>query len=434
MKKLLVILSCILLCGCSNQAVEKKKEATEKKVAINSDLQLEMKEWKYLFWNGDGNEDGYYRIAQREVEKGDSISNLRYFDYKTKQEVYLCDKPECLHNDETCTSYLEDTIINSTIFVYQDHLYLTSFKGSDIAIGGNQNYGANLYQMDLDGKNRKIIWSLDEGENFDQSTILVGGNKLYIPIEKEELYETVANSSMSVVKERKLMVLDLQTKKAKEVMDLKDKEIIGVDNNQIVLCQSHYQDDPSKYLESGEYEKYNQAMLEHQLSYYQYDLKTNNQSEQLSIDEQNNERGAYYRNKIYWVKKGQVSCLDLKSGKYEELVSLENKGSYSISYIIDNHLVIDLWRDNAYFNTSIISLDNLEVKTSELYKRAPKEPVDILNVCQDYLLVRYDHEGKNETTWAGTDQFEVSKEYYGLISKDDFWNNQANYQSLKEVE
>lgn len=105
-----------------------------------------------------------------------------------------------------------------------------------------------------------------------------------------------------------------------------------------------------------------------------------------------------------------------------------------ISNFIDNHLIIDTWYQDEYVNSLVVSLDGLEVKELALNKKPPKEPIDILNINRDYLFVRYDRDGKYEKTWAGTDQFEVSKEYFGLISKDDFLNSNANYQTLMEIE
>lgn len=430
MKKILIILWCVCLCGCSSQTTTKQKEVV-KKNEISTIEPLIMKEWKYLLWNGDGNDEGYYRIKQRELDTGDTISNLRYFDYKTKQEVYLCDKPECLHIDETCTSYLPFLSISSALFVYQNHLYLTSYKIGEL--GSNMNGGAVLYQIDLDGKNRKAIWEIGEGENFDISNILIGGNKLYIPIEKEALYEVAQNSTMSVVKEKKLMALDLKTKKTEEIIDLKNKVIMGVYNNELVISQTHYQDDPDKYIENKDYEGYDRAVKNYTIGYCKYDLRTSIQSQKIQTPDGEDDRGVYYQNKIYWITSDKLNSLDLEDGNYQELLSLENSG-YSIANIIDNYLIADLWDNDEYSNSILISLDNLEIKPLQLYKSALKEPIDILNICQDYFLVRYDYEGAVEKTWAGTDQFEITKDYFGLISKEDYWNSRTNYQKLIEIE
>lgn len=433
MKKILIILCCIFLCGCSSQAVHNKKEAAKRKNDIASNEQLEMKEWRYLFWNGDGNEDGYYRIKEHELDNEKVTTNLSYFDYQTRQEIFLCDKPECLHNDETCTSYLPFAI-GGTLFVYQDHLYLSSSSGTVFdSLGGTTNQGASLYQMDLDGKNRKVIWQLNENETFDISAIVVGDNKIYIPVEKKEIYEITSNSSMDVIKEKKLMGLDLKTKKTKEILDLKDRDVIGIYNCNLVIRQAHYQDDPNKYLENKDYSGYEQAIQNVEMGYFKYDLNTKQQSLEVQPENANGEFGEYYQNKIYSIDQGKIYGLDLDSGDQSEVLSLENNRSYMISDFIDNHLIIDTWYQEEYANSLVVSLDGLEVKELALNKKPPKEPIDILNINRDYLFVRYDHDGKYEKTWAGTDQFEVSKEYFGLISKADFLNSNANYQTLKEI-
>lgn len=433
MKKLLIILWCICLCGCSSKAVENKTSAIRRKEEVSKNDELTMKEWKYLFYNGDGNEDGYYRIKQRELDNGESISNLCYFDYYTKQEIYLCDKPECLHDNKTCTSYLPFVTIASTLFVYQDHLYLTVNDGGYDVESGKQIQEASLYQIDLDGKNRKVIWHLDEGETFEASTILTKNNKIYMVVEKEEFVETTANSSIGVTKEKKLMSLDLKTKKAKEILDLKEKAIIGVNDNSLIVSQIHYRDDPEKYLENKDYAGYDKATLDFTRSFYKYDLNKSSQGPSIKLSDDETELGYCYRNKIYWINKGKLISLDIDSGAQEELLSLEDKGNCSISNIIDNHLIVDVWNNDEFSKTLIVSLESLEVIESNLYINNPRGPITILNVNQDYLFVIYKQEGKNQKSWAGTDQFEVTKEDYGLISKDDFWNNQPNFQEFKEL-
>ena len=67
------------------------------------------------------------------------------------------------------------------------------------------------------------------------------------------------------------------------------------------------------------------------------------------------------------------------------------------------------------------------------YLRTPKEPVNILAQTKDQLLVLYDREGHDEKTWAGTMQYETTKEYIGLISINDFLQGKRNYQQIKTL-
>lgn len=434
MKKILLVLCCVFLCACSNQDENQKGKDSKKKKEDISNEQLTMKEWRYLFWRGDGNEDGYYRIKEQELDNGKTTMNLRYFDYQTKQEIFLCDKPECLHDDETCTSYLPSSAIGAMLFVYQDHLYLSASGGaSSDSLGQLTSKGAILYQMDLDGKNKKEIWQLDESEEFDNETIVVGNNSIYIPIVKNEIVTTGGNSSMNVTREKKLMALDLKTEKTKEILDLKDKAVIGVYNQDLVIRQAHYSDDPNKYLENKDYSGYDNVIINAKMGYFKYNLDTKKQSAEVLPDDSNKEFGDYYQNKIYSINQGKVYELDLDSGIQNEILALDNNSSYSLINFVDNHLIIDVWRKDEYTNSLVVSLDGLEIKELNLHKKDPKEAIDILNITNDYLFVRYDHDGQYKKTWAGTDQYEVSKEYFGLISKGDFFNSLPNYQTLKEL-
>ena len=60
---------------------------------------------------------GYYYINNED--------NIKYFDYLAKKEIYLCNKPNCKHDTEECSSYLDATKSNN-LFVYNDFLYLIS--------------------------------------------------------------------------------------------------------------------------------------------------------------------------------------------------------------------------------------------------------------------------------------------------------------------
>src|SRR5699024_11401941 len=47
--------------------------------------------------------EGKYFFQLRSDEAGGL--NLLYLDYASQSAIVLCEKPNCLHNDETCTSF-----------------------------------------------------------------------------------------------------------------------------------------------------------------------------------------------------------------------------------------------------------------------------------------------------------------------------------------
>ena len=51
--------------------------------------------------DGNGAGDGYYHL----VPRADSSNNICFVDYKSRTQVYLCNRPECEHCDDTCTSW-----------------------------------------------------------------------------------------------------------------------------------------------------------------------------------------------------------------------------------------------------------------------------------------------------------------------------------------
>ena len=84
--------------------------------------------------------------------------------------------------------------------------------------------------------------------------------------------------------------------------------------------------------------------------------------------------------------------------------------------------------------TLTTSLKNPKVKELRHYTREPKEAVHILSMNSKNLFVIYDREGSYEKTWAGTMQYETKKEYKGIISIDDFFDNKKNYKKISPIQ
>ena len=107
MKKLmrygLALLCCMGLTAC--QAMEGTKSDAPAEEAEEQDLRM-------TAWDpsGVGNDDGYYQIRQDE----EGVSRLTYIDAASGKEVYLCQKPECRHEDERCTAFVPFALFAGT--------------------------------------------------------------------------------------------------------------------------------------------------------------------------------------------------------------------------------------------------------------------------------------------------------------------------------
>ena len=83
---------------------------------------------------------------------------LCYYDYQSKQEIYVCHQVECQHQDETCQAVQEGLSFSADVVVYQDHLYIFDLIGGTTVDLFNErsHSGPQIIQLDLDGQNRKF--------------------------------------------------------------------------------------------------------------------------------------------------------------------------------------------------------------------------------------------------------------------------------------
>lgn len=420
MKKIVLVLLSIVLIGCQNS---KQKKAVVQKNGKKEDLVI--KNWRDLFWKGNSNEDGYYLINH----DGEN-SYLCYYDYSSKQEVYLCDKPECQHKDESCTAYLAPPNLSNMIFVYKDHLYMIQNYGIIInSLGERTEDTAKIIQMDLDGKNRHDLCKLDEGYEFEYTSLVLGNESLYIPVTKTKNVEMKKNNIMSVVVQKKLYQINLKSGEAKNIMDMKYKDIIGVNGQNIIMTTMSYSEDPQKYLDQKNYQKYDQILMNGKYNYETYNLETK-KTKTMSV--KLNEQGYYYQNKSYYTKKDGLYSFDFQTNQETKVINLDKNKDYNITFIVDDYVILNEWKDN-FIKSYKVSLKNPKLEELKQYLRTPKEPVNILAQTKDQLLVLYDREGHDEKTWAGTMQYETTKEYIGLISIDDFLQGKRNYQQIKTL-
>ena len=72
--------------------------------------------------------DGLYFVELRNDDSNGS--NLLYLDYATRQAIVVCEKPDCLHNDETCTAFFPYRYGAANSCVVGNYLYII-FSGSE---------------------------------------------------------------------------------------------------------------------------------------------------------------------------------------------------------------------------------------------------------------------------------------------------------------
>ena len=114
--------------------------------------------------------DGIYFVEWRDDDSNGS--NLLYLDYATRQAIVVCEKPDCLHNDETCTAFFPYRYGAANSCVVGNYLYMI-FAGSE-----KENTLPALYRIDLNGQNRTQLATLPSEFDYN-NPVATDGEKLY---------------------------------------------------------------------------------------------------------------------------------------------------------------------------------------------------------------------------------------------------------------
>lgn len=420
LKKYLLLLVMIFLCGCEASTPETKETPKDKPKEIE---QISY----HNLWNGDGNEHGFYHKRMREV-KGETIINIYYYDYETKQEIFLCDRPECEHIDDSCTSYLNGAeYVSSELFVQNDHIYLLT---SDLAsLDQKARRGAQLVQLDLDGKNKIVLATLPEGYTFSDNGICFSNTFAFIPMAKTEDVMVNENTYMQVEQKNTLFRVNLHDGDVEEIMEINGLRIISGDAQNIIFAKYQYEQDPMELLQSQQYEAYDQVMLNAKLMYTTYNVNT--KAFVKDIPSISNTIGVYLNQHMYELQGSTITAISLQSGESKTVATLPDDQDVTITEAIDDHLILDAF-DQSLDTEGIAAAYTFDVNTQEvksfpLLTKNPKQHATIYGATKNQYFVYYDHEQHLETSWAGTDQYVNDHISMGLIPKEDYWNGVGNF-------
>lgn len=447
-KILLIILSLvIIMLGGIGLFIFPKKE----KVKIENKSNSKINETEKTFSNKSNKNDNLVLIENMKknyCDKGyyyisDEGSNIKYFDYATKKEIYLCNKPNCKHNTKECSSYLDSSEFYE-MFVYKDYIYLISASGSTqtfsatISDSGEtvMEQGTNtpkIYRMNLDGTNKTKLFECPTGTEID-STYILEGNNLYTFFLKSKSVETGKNAITSVETGRTLVKINLSSGKYEELFDSKDRSIIGVYKNNIVFEEIVYKENPDDYLndDKGYINNYNKSTKKINL----FNLSTNSETEIYKDICKNMEDIQSANGKVYYIgsKGKKIEYIDLETKQKQTLVNLTKTGA-SINGIHDNKLQYLYYSGNEGKVSKAYYID-LETKENKEFKLLDKNKylIDILAQNEKYYFVEKGYEfGKEYTTWAGTKQKDIEKTNYALIRKEDYWNSNPKYIDMKNT-
>lgn len=144
--------------------------------------------------------DGLYEIKQ----VFENSASLFYYDFNTMQQVFLCEKPECTHNNESCTSYipLTDAFPPGLLFAGNQILLV-----KEVA---TESGNASIMIMDKNAGNRRVLIELESNEKMGRDFIA----------DDEALYFILETINLEQAQNNCLVRLDLQSGELETLTEL----------------------------------------------------------------------------------------------------------------------------------------------------------------------------------------------------------------------
>lgn len=379
-----------------------------------------------------GDQNGAYYILST---ADDYSACLVYYDYATRQLIYLSDQM-VVTNDEENPGWLEDTFGGAVPLAVNGKLYVVKYGKSPIPNIGYEGSPAFLLQMEPNAANR-VKLTVPQGSLLSYNTgIAADGENLYLLLLG---YDADAMQITNTT----LCRTNFSKNKLEHLCELEkgnEWNIIGVYPEGIILQRSHL---PAEYANKD---------MQEQLPYLQYKLQLYSLKENRLIDTdfawtQGELSFVADQGIVYFVKNGDIRLYahDLQTGE-ERIVTdnifgeIQTEPETSVlinGEIRDNHILFSGLNAE---HTTHYSYDLTSQKTMPLTLSFEHEgaeiPVSISAESDEYFLVS----GGIITiplSCTGTDgslyTIDSPMTEYMLIKKDDYWNCVPNYISFDDT-
>ncbi len=359
---------------------------------------------------------GFYEVVPSS-QKG---SNLIYTDYASRTRTFLCNRLECLHKDENCTSWIASNACFLFMNSGKNRLFLLTLATFDSPY-------TCLWEVELNGEERKMIYQFEANFNV-VNAIAADENTLYITAQK------VDPSTFQLKKA--VYQIDPGTSTATELLSLGDHDWIygAYEDNLIILS-------------------YNSTSK--QFVYFRFCVGTGTKEEiycYSDTDEAATPVTATDGSNLYIIQptgnvNAKILCVDMKTMNEKTLcpeIPFFSTETTTVSGIFDDVMILSL-SDTRQQNAQLIhhyqygiNLQNGEIKECTLLTENGGQS-EFISICGVYgenycVLSGYT---KREVTLFDDNGTAYSSQAlipnYTFIRKDDYWNNQRNLISLTDL-
>ncbi|NLW70920.1 MAG: hypothetical protein GX061_07565 [Eubacteriaceae bacterium] len=310
MKKRLsfIILLCVMLassCGTGDVASEFNSLSAEKTVPA-----IDFNSFNYTV-----SESGLFHIENNNL--------LKYFDFDSGKDYFLCDKPNCRHNDRNCSAYCgEYNELPAGYAFYKQRVYVIRNYAAE-------NYFA-LISMLPSGRDEKTVCKIEKGEHIHDTWIISGINTVLYSSDKAWLnveYNYLSANKNENINRTGIMSIDLKSGDINEydnIFDINaDYRLEYVSSRCIVILKAWNkikkltQEEFEEAFSAGEFK----GILEDNATYYAY-------------SQWYQENRGYSYDYIMYDPINEKVIASLKSGEYR---TLYGKNGERTGYIVEIH-------------------------------------------------------------------------------------------------
>ena len=357
--------------------------------------------------------EGKYFFQLRSDEAGGL--NLLYLDYASQSAIVLCEKPNCLHNDETCTSFFPLKYGSASSCVVKNYLYLI-FSGSK-----TENVPPTLFRLSLNGQNRTEISTLPSEFSYS-NPIATDGEKLYTICNRLEINDEGIGHTFS-----NLISIALENGAIETLRKWNsDAYLWGAENSEMFIM----------------------VPLNSEGSSLNFNVESINAAGELKNTESFCQMSSSYfvaDNKLYWYEKENASlcCRKLNSSSCEVLVQdialAENEKAF-LSFVFYPYIFLeigDFSNNHGKFYYRVFNLEeqtNYEVRLFLFETSTDNKLIRIIDLVNDSFIVN-NRENYQEVIALNEDGqavvFETWAPVQSFISVNDLLNSVPNYHEIE---
>lgn len=458
MKKIIFIMVVFLLCsalaGCNRNTSDKvgigqngvseNEKENEIHQIENMEILCDSKHLASCY-----TENGYYYLSEYAVElkNGTYGTHLMYMDFATKQEIYLCSNTGCKHDTEDCPAVFsmdKFPMYSTGIFVYDNKLFVLSKEMDDEGVVAQdlsihmenemmetEASQAILYQMNLDGTNRQKIYTFDPGI-IVEDVVLGNQDGLYFVTKKLSSEMAKDTYSITTATDKKLLFLDVTSKKAKEVVSLDFHDgitwkILGCFENTLVMSGVDYGTELTMdaYIDDDAWKE----LYKHSNDIISVlDLNTKKRKEVYRMDNTRAHSTVIMEDMLYvsYQDTGEIFSINLLSSEEKLLCTLPQ------NYIMEkfeNTLCCCSWDSTSDYTYYFVNVETGEMQNSPLVNKTLGWSLEFQAEIGSQVLLIYDYEADA----LGDGAYEITQYKYALIEKEDLYAGNADYHPIKMI-